>query len=98
LATGLSIEDTIKQGEQIYRSAIKLDKQEWPALQDLKQKFVTALQNKGIQGDRACASILHDEVTDALTILCNRDTLIDEDTQLQVDPIHETTEEIYIHH
>jgi hypothetical protein len=72
LATGLSIEDTIEQGEQIYHSAIKSDKQEQPALQDVKRKFVTALQNKGIRGNRACvgarASILRDEVTDALTI------------------------------
>jgi hypothetical protein len=48
LATGLSIEDTIEQGKQIYCSAIKSDKQEQPAMQDVKRKFVTALQNKGI--------------------------------------------------
>jgi hypothetical protein len=95
LASGLSIEETIEQGKQIYVSAIKLDKQEWPALQDVKKQFVISLQEKGILGDRACvgacASIRRDEVTEALTILCNRDTLIDEDTQLHDDPIHVTT-------
>jgi hypothetical protein len=102
MANGLSIKDTIEQGEQIYRSAIKSNKQEQPALQDVKRKFVATLQNMGIRGDRACvgarAFILHDEVTDALTTLCNRDTPIGEDTPLQDDPIHETTEEIDINH
>jgi hypothetical protein len=102
MANGLSIEDTIKQGKQIYRSAIKSDKQEQPTLQDVKQKFVAALQNMCIQGDRACvgacASILHDEVTDALNTLTNGDTPIGEDTPLQDDPINETTEEIDINH
>jgi hypothetical protein len=48
LANGLSIKDTIKQGEEIYRSAITSDEQEWPRLQDVKRKFVAALQNMGI--------------------------------------------------
>jgi radical SAM superfamily enzyme len=102
LANGLSIEDTIKQGKEIYCSAITSDEQEQPRLQDVKQKFVAALQNMGIRGDRACvgarASILRDEVTEALTTLCNRDTPIGVDTPLQDDWIHETTEEIDNNH
>jgi hypothetical protein len=102
LTGGLSIEDTIQLGEQIYRT-IKSDKQDRPALQDVKQRFVTALQNMGIWGERACvgacSSILRDAVTDALEILYHGDdTLIDEDTELQDDAIHETTEEIDVHH
>jgi hypothetical protein len=103
LTGGLSIEDTIELGEQIYRSVIRSDKQDQPALQDVKQRFVTALQNMGIRGERACvgacSSILQDAVTDALEILYHGDgTLIDDDTELQDDAIHETTEEIDVHH
>jgi hypothetical protein len=57
LASGLSIEETIEPGKPTYVSVIKLDKQEWPALQDAKRKFVIACRRRVFEETGLCWSL-----------------------------------------
>jgi hypothetical protein len=79
VASGATIEEAIEHGELIYKSARLSDKQERPALKDVKKKFIAELQFSNVRGEQACvgsrASILRDEVTDALETFRNDNTV-----------------------
>jgi hypothetical protein len=54
VASGATILEAIEHGELIYDSAWQSDKQERPALKDVKAKFIAELQFREVRGERAC--------------------------------------------
>jgi hypothetical protein len=51
VASGATIVEAIEHGELIYNSARQSDKQERPALKDVKTKFIAELQFREVRGE-----------------------------------------------